>query len=316
MSHDGLVSRTVVPARDAPVGIAPLHFPPDANALARIPDAAIVWAFSDIHGVRSGLLAALVRAGIADIDGAWIAPPGTALVGLGDYIDRGTDSAGLVALLASLQREAPEAGSRVLLVRGNHEQMLTDVLLGDEAWAMDWLSKGGDETLRSFGYQADRKGFARFRKGVLDHPDLQAVVLDSLPYAVWRDVLFVHAAPPTGIDQLEDLATADEQMWHAATFLASAGIARDPAFQAYRDAGIGRVVLGHVPQPTGPTALHDGTALLLDTNAAAPAKRGSVEWESYATLVRLGRGQTFDDIETIMIDTSAAPDRAPARRQG
>ena len=103
---------------------------------------ATVWAFSDIHGVRSGLLAALVEAGIADIDGAWIAPPGTALVGLGDYIDRGTDSAGLVALLASLQREASAAGSRVVLVRGNHEQMLIDVLLGDEAWATGLVVEG------------------------------------------------------------------------------------------------------------------------------------------------------------------------------
>jgi 3',5'-cyclic AMP phosphodiesterase CpdA len=310
------MTRTVVPARASPPGIAPLHFPPDAVARARIPDDATVWAFSDIHGVRSGLLAALVQAGLADIDGAWIAPPRTALVGLGDYVDRGTDSAGLVALLASLQREAAAAGSSVVLVRGNHEQMLADVLQGDDAWAVDWLSKGGDETVRSFGFEPDRTGLARFRDAVsLDHSELVSFVLDTLPYAVWRDTLFVHAAPPTGIARLEDLATSDEQMWHAATFLASEGIALDPAFEPYRAAGIGRVVLGHVPQPAGPTTLHDGTAILLDTNAAAPAKRGSVDWTSFVTLVRLGRGQTFDDIETIMIDTSTAPDRAPTRRQ-
>ena len=146
--------------------------------------------------------------------------------------------------------------------------------------------------LRSFGFEPDRKGLDRFRESVSDeHSDLFALVLDTLPYAVWRDVLFVHAAPPTGIARLEDLATSDEQMWHAATFLASSGIARDPAFQAYRDAGIGRVVLGHVPQPAGPTTMHDGTAILLDTNAAAPPEtRRPSSGESYATLVRLGRG--------------------------
>ena len=148
------------------------------------------------------------------------------------------------------------------------------------------------------------------------HPELIDFVLDTLPYAVWRDVLLVHAAPPMDVPRLDALAATDDQMWHAATFLASKGIAEDPGFAAYRDAGIGRVVMGHVPQPAGPTALHDGTALMLDTNAAAPVKRAGVDWRSYVTLVHLGRGTRFDELETIMIDTSTAPDRAPSRRAG
>lgn len=317
MSHDGGVSRTVAPVRDSPGSLAPLRFPPDAANRVRIADDATVWAFSDIHGVRSGLLAALIEAGIADIDGAWIAPPGTALVGLGDFIDRGADSAGVVALLSALAIEAVAAGSRVVLVRGNHEQMLVDLLYGDAAWATDWLAKGGDETLRSFGLAADIDAMAELRATVeAQHPELAAFVLDTLPYAVWRDVLLVHAAPPADLQRLEDLGTSDAQMWHSTTFIASTGIAADPAFQAYRDAGIGRVVMGHVPQPAGPTTLHGGTAILLDTNAAAPVKRGGVGWQSFVTLVRLGRGPTFDDAERIMIDSSAAPDRAPLRRPG
>ena len=316
VSHDGVVSRTVTPARDARPGSAPLRFPPDTADRVRIPGDASVWAFSDVHGVRSGLFSALVEAGIADIDGAWIAPPGTALVGLGDYIDRGADSAGVVALLASLQVEAAAAGSWVVLVRGNHEQMLVDILHGDSAWAKDWLAKGGDEALRSFGMAPDAEGIDHLRATVeADHPELIAFVLDTLPYALWRDVLLVHAAPPMDAPRLAELITTDEQMWHAAAFLASEGIARDPGYAGYRDAGVGRVALGHVPQPAGPTTMHDGTALLLDTNAAAPVKRGGVDWRSYVTLVHLGRGDRFDDLETIMIDTSAAPDRAPQRRK-
>ena len=315
VSHDGGVSRTVAPARDAPVGAAPLRFPPDAVHRARIPDESIVWCFSDIHGVRSGLLAALVKAGIADIDGAWIAPPGTALVGLGDYIDRGADSAGVVTLLAALQAEAAAAGSQVVLLRGNHEQVLVDLLQGESAWKADWLAKGGGEVLRSYGLAPDSSGIGRLQATIeRDHPELAAFVLDTLPYAIWRDVLLVHAAPPAGLDRLEDLVASDAQMWHATSFLASAGIASDPAFETYRDAGIGRVVMGHVPQPKGPTTAHDGTALLVDTNAAAPAKRRGAAWNASVTLVRLGRGPTFEDIETIAIDTSTAPDRAPSRR--
>ena len=164
------------------------------------PDEASVWCFSDVHGVRSGLLAALVEAGIADIDGAWIAPPGTALVGLGDYIDRGAEVRRASSRCwHALQAEAAAAGSRVVLVRGNHEQMLVDLLHGDTAWAEDWLAKGGDEALRSFGMAPDVEAIGSAagdrRSG---SPELAAFVLDTLPYAVWRDVLLVHAAPPTG----------------------------------------------------------------------------------------------------------------------
>jgi serine/threonine protein phosphatase 1 len=127
-------------------------------------------AFSDIHGVRSGLVRALIDAGLIDIDEAWIAPPGTALVGLGDYIDRGADSAGVVSLLIALRDEAAAAGSRVVLVRGNHEQMLIDLLHGDQAWAIDWLAKGGDEALRSFGLEADIDAMWRLRATARDRP--------------------------------------------------------------------------------------------------------------------------------------------------
>lgn len=317
MAHDGGVSRTVAPAPDAPIGDASLRFPPDADQRARIPDDATVWAFSDIHGVRSGLLAALVDAGIADVDGAWIAPPGTALVGLGDYIDRGTDSAGVVALLISLRAEAAGAGSWVVLLRGNHEQVLVDVLQGLPGWMAEWLDKGGAATLRSFGLAGTEQAPDRLSETIeTAHPELAAFVLDTLPYAVWRDVLLVHAGPPAHVARLEDLGEMDAQMWHATPFTESPGIGLDPGFRGYREAGIRRVALGHVPQPAGPTTIHGGTALLLDTNAASPPKRSGAEWRAYATLVRLGHGPDFDDSETVMIDTSTAPDRASKRKDG
>ena len=293
------------------------EFPPDAEQRARIPDDATVWVFSDIHGVRSGLLAALVDAGIADIDGAWIAPPGTALVGLGDYENRGTDSAGVVTLLTSLRAEAAAGGSQVVLVRGNHEQVLVDVLQGLPGWSKQWLGMGGGATLRSFGLDGDVAETDRLGSVIeTEHPELAAFVLDTLPYAVWRDVLLIHAGPPAGVARLEDLGETDAQMWHATPFTDSRGIGLDPGFQGYRDAGIRRVALGHVPQSAGPTTIHGGTALLLDTNAAAPPKRSGADWRSYATLVRLGSGADFDDSQTVMIDTSTAPDRASKGKDG
>jgi hypothetical protein len=70
--------------------------------IARIPDDWTVWAFSDAHGVTSGLIAALQRAGILDVALHWVAPPRTALVGCGDYVDRGRDVDGLLELLRRL----------------------------------------------------------------------------------------------------------------------------------------------------------------------------------------------------------------------
>ena len=78
--------------------------------LPHLPDDWTVWAFTDSHGVTSALRSALHEAGLIDDEGHWAAPSCTALVGCGDYIDRGGDIAGTVALLRRLEREAAAAG--------------------------------------------------------------------------------------------------------------------------------------------------------------------------------------------------------------
>ncbi len=98
--------------------------------IPRVPDDWTVWAFSDPHGVATGLEAALVRAGLLDEDLRWVAPPRTALVGRGDYLDRGLDSPRVVALLRRLELEAAAAGSRALFSRGNHEHLLYQLGIG------------------------------------------------------------------------------------------------------------------------------------------------------------------------------------------
>jgi len=87
----------------------PLSYP-GREVLRRIPDDWTVWAFTDTHGMLGGLTASLRRAGLVDRDSHWIAAKETALVGVGDYIDRGPDSAGVVDLLSRLSAEAAAAG--------------------------------------------------------------------------------------------------------------------------------------------------------------------------------------------------------------
>ena len=95
-------------------------------------------AIGDIHGCLrplEGLLAA-------------IAPtPQDTLVLLGDYVDRGPDSRGVVQLLLELSQRL----SLVCLL-GNHEEMLWQVRLRMLPMAL-WMDWGGRETLASYGYR-------------------------------------------------------------------------------------------------------------------------------------------------------------------
>ena len=89
-------------------------------------------AFGDIHGCRRPLQALLDRVKPTAAD---------ALVFLGDYIDRGVDSAGVVTHLPALRAFA-------LSLTGNHEQMLLDLLAGDDPTR--FLCNGGGRTIASY----------------------------------------------------------------------------------------------------------------------------------------------------------------------
>jgi len=92
----------------------------------------------DIHG-RSAQLAALLDVLPHDKDSDTI-------VFLGDLIDRGPDAPGVVADVLELQRANPE---RVIVIRGNHEQMMLDFVDDDSRL---WLAHvtGGDQTFQQY----------------------------------------------------------------------------------------------------------------------------------------------------------------------
>ena len=68
---------------------------------------------------------------------------------LGDYIDRGPDSMGVVDFILELR----EAGNRVHTLRGNHEEMLLRSADGPNSFDR-WFENGGDNTLDSFGIES------------------------------------------------------------------------------------------------------------------------------------------------------------------
>ena len=278
--------------------------------IPRVPDDWAVWAFTDTHGVTSALLAALQRAGILDEAWHWVAPPRTALIGCGDYLDRGGDVRGLVSLLRRLQADAAAAGGRVLLARGNHEAMPLMIRDGAHEWLETWLEYGGDATLASFDCSAADARDARRMVSQLETcaPGLIGW-LDGLPQAVrWRDVLFVHGGLPAG-QALADLgATTDEHLWIRSGFFDAPWDGGD--FEAYKHAGIDRVVFGHTPQWAGPTLFHDGHSLAIDTNAVGNPRmpEGAVQ---ELTLLGLAGDGSFDGAQMVTIGTADAPDRMP-----
>jgi serine/threonine protein phosphatase 1 len=122
---------------------------------------------------------------------------GDELVFMGDYVDRGPDSRGVVELLISLARERP-----CTFLCGNHESMFLDFLGWDgPAWfgGDAFLANGGDRTLASYGYfdqaEPDPRDFAL-------PPEHEAFYRGLALHHVAGDYLFVHAG--IGRQQLQE----------------------------------------------------------------------------------------------------------------
>jgi serine/threonine protein phosphatase 1 len=104
----------------------------------------LTYAIGDIHGC-SDLLESLLERIEAHSDGR-----PHSLVFLGDYIDRGLDSAGVLRTVRRLHWNDPE---RITCLIGNHESMLLAALQVPGAADL-WLRNGGGTTLASFGLDA------------------------------------------------------------------------------------------------------------------------------------------------------------------
>lgn len=115
-----------------------------APAEPRVPDGVVVWAVGDIHG-RLDLLKPLVEAIMEDA--AATAATRKIVIFLGDYIDRGPDSQGVIRYLIDLPKDA---GIEWRFLKGNHEEAMLN-FLDDPAKGAIWCEYGGDATLKSYG---------------------------------------------------------------------------------------------------------------------------------------------------------------------
>jgi len=215
------------------------------EAPATLPEGQRAYAIGDVHGCLEQL-EALHQAVAADLAERPVAE--AVLVHLGDYVDRGPDSAAVVARLAA---GPPIPGLYTVNLMGNHEHMMLDALVsGQEEAAELWLSNGGANTLFSWGVprQAPQAEWAgRIPVAHLLFLRDLALIHHVGPY------LFVHAGLRPGIP-LHRQARQD-MLWIREPFLSAKGpFLRDTPRNALEGAGGAAgaepamvVVHGHTP---------------------------------------------------------------------
>ena len=198
----------------------------DGTAEAELP----VYAVGDIHGCLNLLLQleAKIFAESGDRRGV--------IVFLGDYIDRGPDSRGVIEHLATWQH--PHLVP--VFIRGNHEQVLFD-FLSEPQTLQSWAQFGGLETLASYGLKP------RLPVTESSAAELQQQFLAVLPahHRTFLAQLRTHFETPSlffahaGInpDVPLDRQSAEDLLWIREAFLSS----------SKRFAK--RVIHGHTPRP-------------------------------------------------------------------
>lgn len=176
----------------------------------RLPRGRRIYAIGDIHGCLAELRQ--LHAAIAD-DIARRPSDSALLLHLGDYIDFGPDSAGVLTLLTV---GAPIAGVPTINLMGDHERIALDALSGDGAAATDWQHTGGQSALQSWGIGVDtpRDGWR-----AMIPPSHLTFMASLAPLHREGSYLFVHAGIRPGTDL--DAQAEDDLLGIRQSFLAS-----------------------------------------------------------------------------------------------
>jgi serine/threonine protein phosphatase 1 len=189
-----------------------------------------LFAIGDIHGCATAL-STLIEA----ID----PQPDDTIVVLGDVIDWGPDSRSCVQQLIDLSKRC-----RLILVRGNHEEMLFSAL-ESESELRSWLNLGGEETLKSYPYDGGNDfidaDHVRFLKAALD-------------YYETVELIFVHASYDPNKPMAEQSNTTLQ--WE---FVEPEKMRRHYSGKT--------VIAGHTPQTSG-EPLDVGFLKVLDTDCS------------------------------------------------
>ena len=208
------------------------------------------WAIGDIHGCHRALdtLLAAIRP-----------TPEDTIVVLGDVVDRGPNTRGVIETLLQLATL-----TRLVTLKGNHEEMLLDALSGGP-WLESWLRYGGQSVLDSYGGDPTAIPESHF-----------AFLRDSLDLWYTETTIFVHANIEPGVAL--DVQTPEWLRWRKLT-------GSEPV---YADGYL--VVCGHTPQPNGLPSAWPGWRAI-DTQAYAGGWLTALDADSGRTLQSNEAGQ-------------------------
>lgn len=201
---------------------------------SRAPGGTRLYAIGDVHGcdamlaeVHDRIAADLIQRPVGD----------HRIVHIGDYTDRGPDSAGVITRLAGMTAR----DSRVTCLKGNHDAMFAGFLSDPIRRGPSWLANGAEATMRSYGVATGRSLW-----GQIDYADLSLRLAAAMPPAhrtfietlpLWvrfGDYVFVHAGIRPGVPL--EAQDEDDLIWIREEFLWDG---RDHGFV---------VVHGHTPQ--------------------------------------------------------------------
>jgi serine/threonine protein phosphatase 1 len=223
-------------------------------APASLPHGRRIYAIGDIHGCNRQLANLY-----AEIAADWEARPiaSALLLHIGDYVDRGADTAGVIERLV---QGCPIPGMDMVNIMGNHESTMLEALSGERAAGTDWLFAGGKAALQSYGI--DPEGPRDVWTSIIPHSH-QDFLRNLVLMHREGGYAFIHAGVRPGI-ALENQAR-DDLLRSRQPFL-------------YSEIDFGAVVVhGHTPVKA-PVVRHNRIAI--DTGAVFGGKLTAVVLES------------------------------------
>ncbi len=184
---------------------------------SRPPEGMRLYAIGDVHGCDAMLAEAHDKIA-ADL----IASPAAdyRIIHVGDYTDRGPDSAGVIGRLARMSA----TDRHVVCLKGNHDAMFAGFLADPAKGGPMWLANGAEATLASYGVSTGRSLW-----GSIDYRDLALRLAAAMPpahrsfietlplTARFGDYLFVHAGIRPGVPL--DEQDPDDLIWIRDDFL-------------------------------------------------------------------------------------------------
>ncbi len=245
-----------------------------ARSASRTPPDCVIWAVGDIHG-RADLADRLIQAIRADLSAAPVARK--AVVFLGDHVDRGLDSKGVLNQLCNLE---VDPALEVHFIRGNHEDRM-EAFLAEPAVGPSWCDYGGRDTLASYGVappamRGDMAGWAETSRALAQAlPESHHDLLARQEYSVAiGDYVFVHAGLRPGLPLAAQ--SSEDMMWIRQPFL------DHPApFEKV-------VVHGHTPTDT---VVSDARRIGIDTGAYATNVLSAVRLEGETRVLLQATGR-------------------------